>query len=61
MDDISGGIYTPYSLRFGIRFQFFAVSWMNPTKKVFISIDFLVKTIFLHHFYCLAVFSLKVA
>lgn len=47
MDDISGGMYIPYSLRFVVRFQFFAVSWMNPTKEVFIRTDF-VKTISLH-------------
>lgn len=61
MDDISGGIYIPYSLRFVVRFYFFAVSWMNPAKKLFIRINFFVKTIFLHRFYSLTVFFLKVA
>lgn len=58
MDDISGGIYIPCSLRFVVRFQFFTVSWINPTKEVFIRIDF-VKIISLHPFSCLADFSLS--
>lgn len=64
MDYISEGTYIPYSLRFVVRLWLFHVSWMNlakKKKKVLISIDSFVKSIFLDHFYSLAICSVEEA